>query len=190
MRIGWRVAGDFHQRLVTHHAIARHIQPLRLKLAPRCQLAQQRAQARLVGAPFETPPHFLRIDVVGGGIGQHRHFLLHPFGAPGLQLVAQFLIDRAQMADIAERIHRSVFRSAGGGPIGEAAGFIDLGVRPVCRPAFHSSRNRRSRRPSPPPAYRTSAWAPAGQIEENFHILPRGVKNLDDFGLAISSNKG
>jgi len=178
---GRRVRGDLDQRFVLQDAAPRQIATLRFLFPPGRDLAQDRKEPRLVAAQLEPTPGLARRDAVGGGVGQHRHFLLHPVGAPALLDAApELLISRAEMGHVAQRILQLSLGQGAVRPVREARGFVDAsagqfaGQRLVADRVAEAADHRRDL------GIDDRGRDVAGLMKEDLDVLPRGVEYLED----------
>ncbi len=123
------LVGEVVDRVVLDDPVARHVLGLGLGVAPGRDLHKDGHGLGRLDAHLEPPPGLLRMGLVGGRIGQQRHFLVqpaHPIGA--VDLGAQFGVQLAQIGHVAERVFELFLAQGAARPIGEARSLVEVGI--------------------------------------------------------------
>jgi hypothetical protein len=163
---------------------ARHVARLRLVLAPGGEVHQHGEVARLARAVLEALPGALGVLLVGRGRGQDLHLVFEP-GAPArlVELGEQRAVDVAQVGDVADRVIDLGLGERSARPVGEARRLVDrdfahrlcqLAVGDLVAVAAHHRRDL---------GVEHRRGHLAGELPEDFDVLPRGVKHLDHAGV-------
>ena len=175
-----RVVGDFDQRLVAQHPVAGHVEALAFGFAPRRDFAQHGKSLSVGGSDLDAAEGLAGLAVIGGGTGQHRHFLLEPaFAAVGVEFPGQFLIGRAQVGDVGHGVFDLAFAQRPERPVSKARALVDAGVGELGDQGLVADRVAKAADHGRDLGIEHRRRQPPGLMVENFQVLTGGVEDLE-----------
>ena len=181
---GRMVEGDFQQCVVPQHVVARQVAGPRLALAPGGDFPQDRKKARLRAAHLDPVECQLGRQVVGLVRRKGVHLFAQPRRAPVLaEPLFQLLIDDPKVGHIGERVVDLLVAQRPGRPVGKARRLVDLRPGQLACQRFVAGGVAESADHRGDLGVEDRRGQSAGQVVEDFQVLARGMKHLENRGV-------